>query len=97
MSESEPTKISATRDSDFEVQLESSPTSGALWHFLPAGEGPELITQTTIPNTQSIGGTARQVFTFRAGAPGNHKLVFELRRAWESSASERQEILVDVK
>jgi predicted secreted protein len=98
MTESElPAKISTSRDEDFNVQLESNPTSGFRWQFVPVAGEPELINETTVPNSQAIGGPASQIFTFRASTPGTYKLVFELRRSWESSASSRKEIIAEVK
>jgi len=97
MTESEPTKITVSPDKDFSVQLESYPTSGALWQFGAVGEEPQLVNENTLPNNQAIGGAATQIFTFRASTPGTYKLLFELKRSWEPSASSRKEILVEVK
>lgn len=97
MSEAEAkTQLSVAPDQDFDVELESYPGSGAKWQFIPQGDVPRLVQQTTRVSDQGIGAAATQIFTFHSDAPGTYQLVFELKRAWEPSARNRKEIKIDV-
>ena len=96
MDESEgPTHLSIGKGQEFTVELKSYPGSGATWRYA-APDGPQLVGETTQSQNESIGAAALQVFTLRADTPGSYNLVFELKRAWESSPRGRKEIKVDV-
>jgi predicted secreted protein len=96
MADSEgPTHLSVRRGQEFTVELKSYPGSGAQWRYA-SPDGPQLISETTQSQNESIGSAATQVFTFRADTPGSYDLIFELKRAWEPSARGRKEIKVDV-
>ena len=96
MDESEgPDHISVRQGQEFKVELKSYPGSGAVWRYAsPAG--PQLVSETTQSQNESIGSAATQVFTLRADTPGSYDLLFELKRAWEASPRGRKEIKVDV-
>lgn len=97
MGESEgPTRLSVVKGQDFHAELQAYPGSGALWSWVPSIDGPQLVSETTHTQDESIGSGALQVFTFHAEAPGTHTLVFELKRPWESSSRRRKEITVEV-
>jgi predicted secreted protein len=91
----DPTQLSVDKGQEFKVELESFPGSGAVWRYVsPAG--PQLVSETTKSRDDSIGAAALQVFTLRADVPGSYDLIFELKRAWESSPRRRKEIKVEV-
>jgi len=91
----DPTHLSAVEGQEFKVELKSYPGSGAAWRYV-SSEGPQLVSETTESQDDSIGAAAVQVFTLRADVSGSYDLIFELKRTWESSPRRRKEIKVDV-
>src|SRR6266576_569296 len=79
-----PCLTTSFRGQEFKVELKSYPGSGAVWRYA-SPDGPQLISETTQSQDESIGAAATQVFTLRADTPGSYNLVFQLKRAWESS------------
>jgi predicted secreted protein len=97
VSDSEQTsRISAERNHEFDIELESYLGSGAKWQYVSKGDSPRLVRETTRLHDESIGAAATQVFTFLSEAPGTYELVFELKRPWEPSARNRRDITVEV-
>ena len=97
MGESEgPTHLSVAKGQDFHVDLQSYPSSAVLWRWVPSTDGPQLVNETILPQDESIGSSALQVFTFHTTTPGGYSLVFELKRDWESTSRRRKEITVEV-
>lgn len=79
----------------FEVSLEGSPTTGFTWEAeLPPSER-ELVEPVGTEwrrsdDKKKLGGSATQIFRFRALRRGETTLRFRYRRPWESGAiSER--------
>jgi predicted secreted protein len=97
VSESEQTsRISAQRNQEFDIELESYSGSGAKWQYVSQGDAPRLVREATRLHDESIGAAATQVFSFLPEAPGTYKLVFELKRSWEPAARNRKEFTVEV-
>lgn len=90
-----PKHLAVGKGQEFKVELKSYPGSGAVWRYA-SPDGPQLVSETTQSQDESIGSAATQVFTLRADTPGSYNLIFELKRAWEPSPRGRKEIKVDV-
>ena len=90
-----PTHLSVRKGQEFKVELKSYPGSGAVWRYV-SPESPQLVSETTESQDDSIGAAALQVFTLRADVSGSYDLIFELKRAWESSPRKLKQIKVDV-
>lgn len=89
--------ISAVVGAEFQVELESTPTTGAVWQWKALASGPRLVREDRRAQDTSPGSSSTQVFTFRADSPGDFVLHFELKRAWEASARLDTQIRVQVR
>jgi predicted secreted protein len=88
--------LTASANQEFKVELESHPTSGAMWQYRKSGDEPALIHEELKPVSDSIGSPAIQRFTFLASKPGTFNLTFELKREWEPTFRDRKQITVIV-
>ena len=75
--------LSVKTGEEFEINLTSTPGSGAVWYLTPVPPMPELIQQETTPQGAGVGGPATQRFVFRCDQAGTYQLSFDLKRAWE--------------
>jgi predicted secreted protein len=88
--------LTASRNEEFKIELESYPSSGAMWQYVKSVGNPECVHEELRPIDDSIGSPATQVFTFRVDQAGRHNLTFELKRPWEPAARSRRAITVDI-
>jgi predicted secreted protein len=87
--------VSASEGSEFQIELDSRPGTGAIW-YLKSSTGPELVRQETDAKTNDAGGVTAQKFIFRANRPGSHEIEFELKRPWEKEVRRRVNARVNV-
>jgi predicted secreted protein len=84
----------------FEVPLQATPTAGFRWELLFPTEAADLVdfvgTHWQQMQPGLIGGSATQVFRFKAVGPGELSLVFEYRRPWEVSERKRRAVQVRI-
>lgn len=73
---------------EFEISLQCVPTAGYQWDYEPLPEGIKFMKSDTLSENKNIGGTAIQIFKFRAEKTGQYHLIFLLKRAWEKEAIE---------
>lgn len=97
MSEDQSFEITARAGADCEVNLQSTPGSGAVWRYVPASDLPILVRQEMRPVGEGVGGQAQQVFVFRIPQAGDVTLDFELKRSWEPQVRSRARAVVHVR
>ena len=79
-------EIRAKPGEEFEVALPEIRTAGYRWVTTEKGGSTlELLSQTTVPNTRTVGGSGHHIWRFRATSPGETTLTFEYSRPWEKS------------
>jgi predicted secreted protein len=78
----------------FVIDLEGMPGAGYMWELASAPGEIELLSQEVVSISKAIGGSSTQRFQFVARQPGNHALVFGLKRKWEKSPVETNEFLI---
>lgn len=84
----------------FEIPLQATPTAGFRWELSLPSEPTNLVdfvgSEWRQVQPGLIGGSATQVFRFKAVAPGELTLAFEYRRPWEVSERKRQSVHVRI-
>lgn len=79
----------------FDVPLGSAPSTGYQWQLDAVPDGIELLgSDYAQPPDAQIGDAGTQVFHLRAGRAGHFVLTFVLKRRWEASPIETQQIEV---
>lgn len=76
---------------EFEIVLESNPTTGYVWRPRVVGSGIELRNHHIEPGRGAVGGGARERFAFVARAPGHAVVEFALGRPWEGEGRATEE------
>jgi predicted secreted protein len=76
---------------EFEIVLESNPTTGYVWRPRVVGSGVELRNHHIEPGRGTVGGSARERFAFVARAPGEAVVEFALARPWEGEGHATEE------
>lgn len=83
----------------FRVELRATPATGYQWSVADAPAGVEIIGDSFTADARDarvVPAAGRQVFQFKAGAPGTAELHFVLKRSWEAGAADRhaEQVLV---
>ncbi|PYI64725.1 hypothetical protein CVV68_21130 [Arthrobacter livingstonensis] len=83
----------------FAVELPATPATGYQWQATGVPAGMEATAGSFQPDARdarAVPAAGRQVFHFKAGAPGTLELHFELKRSWETEPARRhtEEVLV---
>jgi predicted secreted protein len=83
---------------EFEVRLESTPTTGYIWEVAQLPETVELLGTEFEPSggEPQAGAPGNQLFRFRAGQPGQYQIDFVLKRQWELEAIRSRTVSVQV-
>jgi len=89
-------RVGAIRGEEFDVKLESMPSSGARWYHAPTPGEPQPLRHDAEPQTDEIGGAVAERFTFSIDEPGKHELHFILKRVWESEPRQHATVTVEV-
>ena len=90
------TLLTAALGAEFQVTLESTPSSGARWSFLPDPGGPELVREEAPTAVGAVGDPTNQIFVFRSASRGTYTLRFVLKRSWENASRRETTVRVDV-
>jgi predicted secreted protein len=90
--------INIRRGQKFTITLESNPTSGFKW--LPSFDG--SIISLLSCNSQSstatrVGGSGKDIFTFKAVNSGETVLKMVYKRSWEQQSVAEQNFFIDVR
>jgi predicted secreted protein len=84
----------------FDVSLEALGPAGYTWKpdaAEPIGRVEYLGDSWEEPPPNRVGGPGRQVFHFRAVAPGPARIRFSYRRSWEPEPAETREVGVVIR
>jgi predicted secreted protein len=88
--------IEASPGDTFVLELEGTPGAGYQWQVeVPAGVV-RLLRRDVQPGS-AIGGSAKELLTFEALAPGEAVTHLEYKRAWEKEVLRARDIRVRVK
>lgn len=80
-------EIRVKPNQEFEVSLPETRTAGYRWVIAEKGEPAlQLLEETTIPNTEGVGGAGLHQWHFRAKSAGEAKVRLQYSRPWEKSA-----------
>jgi predicted secreted protein len=81
----------------FEIDFNERSPAGYIWRLERPVEGIELLgSRLTLPPAGRIGASGTRQFQVRATGPGMYRLVFQLRREWETELIERRTVQVEV-
>ncbi len=91
--------VSVTRNETFLVSLIGTPSTGYLWQFRKFNSSIlEQIGETGFQSdSELVGASGRQIFRFRAKAPGQAKLSFFYARPWEKAVEPLEEFAVMIR
>jgi predicted secreted protein len=78
----------------FAITLAGNPTTGYLWEANVDDRYLELISQEFEHEDQSVGAGGREVFRFRALAPGETEINCEHRRPWSQESRDEKQFQV---
>ena len=90
--------ITAAVNDEFTISLKSIATAGYLWTVESLPNDIQLLgTENEKPTGDTKpGDSTGQIFRFRAGKSGEHKIKFALGRPWENKAIESKIVTVKV-
>lgn len=79
---------------EFEVALESNPTTGYDWEFI-VDEKFEFIS-SKFEAGSAVGERGKRIFKLKSKEKGFYKIKFEYKRPWEYTSLTLQEYIVEV-
>lgn len=78
--------ISVRKGEIFAIELEGIPSAGYIWSLLlTAGKASLLGEEYIAPPAPLVGGSVKQVFTFKAEETGTIRIAGEYKRPWEAA------------
>ncbi len=90
--------VDATVGDSVIIALPENGTTGYQWSVEPAGDKVVVETNTFLPPEDAAPGAAgRRVVTLRAISAGTANVGLRLQRAWETAATERREVAINVR
>ena len=80
----------------FDIALEATPTAGYRWEPVDLDDAVELLGDD-VESPSGLGGSARQVFHFRALRAGQARVILRYGRPWEAQEADRRRYTVRVR
>ena len=90
-------EITTAVNEQFEIELESNPTTGYQWHPLVDDQAFELTNRRFLAAGGGIGAGGKERLTFSPRKKGDFVLRVEYRRAWEDQPLSSQVFHVRVR
>lgn len=90
--------IRTSSGEEFEVRLESTPTTGYAWEVAQLPENVELLGTEFEPSggEPQAGAPGNQLFRFQARQAGQYQIDFVLKRQWELEGIQSHTVNVEV-
>lgn len=90
-------KVTLTRNEVFQIELPAMASAGYLWSVEVTGGAGRLLTERSVaPETMSVGGPIKQVFSFVAEKKGNISIRAVYQRPWENQAEKTMDFKIKV-